>query len=65
MSRLDEAIASAAYILDSLKTLRNIYETGSCNECSCSKLCQVCPKPGQMGRYNCPFFVKEEKDGKL
>ena len=58
MDRLDKAIADVGYILDSLKTLRDIYETHDCNECG-NQDCGYCPKPGQMVRYNCPHY--EEK----
>ena len=61
MSKLDDAIANTAYILDSLRVLRSIYETGDCNDCGV-KTCKFMPDPGQMVRYNCPFYVKE-RDG--
>lgn len=57
MSNLDNAIKDVAYILDSLMALRNIYQTGSCNDCGAVKTCEYVPKPGQMVRYNCPFYV--------
>lgn len=59
MNKLDEAIANTAYIYDSLRALREIIETGSCNECNVRKSCKLVPKCGEMVRYNCPFFVKE------
>jgi len=37
MGRLDDAIASTAYILDSLMALRNIHESGCCNDCTIKK----------------------------
>lgn len=58
--RLDKAIADTAYILDCLMALRNIYETGCCNECTFAHGCTHEPKLGQMVRYNCPFFEREE-----
>ena len=60
MSRLDEAIASVAYILDCLMAYRNIVESGDCNICK-NKDCQWKPKPGQLVRYNCPFYTKKEE----
>jgi hypothetical protein len=57
MSNFDNAIKDVAYILDSLMALRNIHQTGSCNECGAVKTCEYAPKPGQMVRYNCPFYV--------
>lgn len=59
MNKLDEAIANTTYILDSLRALREIRETGSCNECKIRKVCAVVPKCGQMVRYNCPFFEED------
>ena len=59
MSRLDDAISQTAHILDCLMELRNIYECGCCNDCGISVICDFKPKPGQMVRYNCPFYEKE------
>lgn len=39
MSRLDDAIANVAYILDSLMALRNIHDSGSCNDCGIIMVC--------------------------
>ena len=61
MTKLDEAIANTAYILDSLIALRNIYKTGCCNDCEIAKACQCVPKAGQVVRYNCPFYVRKDK----
>ena len=61
MSKLDEAIASVAYISDALMAYRNIVETGrDCNQCGAKKTCGYVPKPGQLVRYNCPLYVSEE-----
>ena len=60
-NRLDKAIADVAYILDTLIAYRNIIQTGDCNRCGISKECNVKPKPGEIVRYNCMFYV--EKDG--
>ena len=59
MSRLDDTIANAAYILDTLIVYRNIVETGNCNSCK-NKNCQWKPKLGQIARYNCPHYKAEE-----
>ena len=62
MSRLAEVIGNVGYILDCLMALRNIHQTGCCNDCrGRSTGCGYLPKPGQMVRYNCPFYQKEEK----
>lgn len=63
MARLDQIIANQAYILDSLMTLRDIYKTGDCNICAVKKECGYCPKPGEMVRYNCPFYQAEGENG--
>ena len=59
MDRLDKAIADIAYILDTLMAYRNIVQTGDCNRCKIKKERGVCPKPGEMVRYNCMFYVAE------
>lgn len=59
MNRLDNIISDVAYILDSLRLLRNIQSTGDCNECKAKRDCPFAPKPGQMVRYNCFAFVGE------
>ena len=58
MNKLDDTIASVAYILDTLMAYRNIVETGCCNDCMCAKSCKYLPKLGQMVRYNCPFYER-------
>ena len=58
MDKLDNAIAHVSYIFDCLTALRNILETGDCNNCG-AKDCICKPKVGQMVRYNCPFYVKD------
>lgn len=62
MNRLDDTIANVAYILDSLMALRNIYDSGSCNDCGISAICNFKPKLGQMVRYNCPFYEREGEE---
>lgn len=59
MARLDKEIARQACILDCLMALRDIYKTGDCNICASRKGCEYVPKPGQMVRYNCPFYKAE------
>lgn len=59
MSRLDDAISDVAYIFDCLMALREIHNSGSCNDCETRSICKCKPKPGQMVRYNCPFWAKE------
>lgn len=61
MSRLDDAIANTAYILDCLRLLRLITDAGNCNECGKSKSCIAKPEVGQMVVYNCPFYEQKGK----
>lgn len=62
MSKLDDAIANVAYILDALMAYRNMVESGDCNNCKVQSKCEVKPKLGQLVRYNCPFYQRGEQD---
>lgn len=55
--RLDKTISDVAYILDNLILLRQIQQTGNCNNCK-NKNCGHIPRAGQMVRYNCPFYKR-------
>ena len=61
MDKLNNVIAETGYVLDCLTALRNILETGDCNNCR-AKDCSYKPKVGQMVRYNCPFYEKSGGD---
>ena len=61
MSRLDEAIADVAYILDVLTAHREIVRSGCCNDCEKRRTCEYVPDPGQLVRYNCPFYERTNK----
>jgi len=63
MDRLNNIISEIGYVLDCLRNLKDIYKTGDCNNCN-TKECYVKPKPGQMVRYNCPFYIKESEENK-
>ena len=60
MNRIDNIIAEIAYILDSLRVLREIQAAGNCNTCAGRSECEYCPRLGQMVRYNCPFYKEVE-----
>ena len=60
MGKLDKAIADVCYILDTLLAYRKIVQTGDCNSCKIKKECDACPKPGELVRYNCMFYVAKE-----
>lgn len=55
MDTLNNLIAIYGYILDCLRALRDICDSGSCNDCGVKK-CIYKPKAGQIARYNCPFY---------
>ena len=59
--RLNKTISDISYILDSLIILRQIQNTGDCNICASKRKCEYVPKPGHMGRYNCPFYKAENE----
>lgn len=59
MAKIDDAIATQAYILDVLMAYRDISKLPTCNECEAKRDCPYAPKPGQMVRYNCYAFVGE------
>jgi hypothetical protein len=61
--KLDKAISEVSYVLDSLMLLRQIYQTGDCNVCG-NRKCGYMPKPGQIVRYNCPFYKAKAGDKK-
>lgn len=62
MSRLDDAIADVAYVLDSLMALRNIYQMAKdCNDCG-NEDCPNKPKPGQQITFNCPIWREKDEN---
>lgn len=64
MNRLDKTIDDVRYTLECLTVLREIQETGDCNICK-NRECAYRPSYGQLPRYNCPFYIKTEKDESL
>jgi len=50
------------YLHDCLLALKNIQDCGNCNVCASKTDCQYEPRPGQMARYNCPFYKKEGEE---
>lgn len=63
MNKLDDTIYNVAYILDTLTAYRSIVESGNCNDCVIKNSCKYAPKPGQLVRYNCPFYEERKTDG--
>ena len=58
--RIDDSIYNIQYILSCLRAYRDIVNSGCCNECKNNNNCKYAPAPGQLVRYNCPFFVKND-----
>lgn len=48
-------------LVEWLKLLKEILDSGDCNECGIRKVCNILPKLGELVRYNCPMFVSMEK----
>lgn len=46
---------------DRLKLLKEIVDSGSCNDCGYSSKCYSRPRPGQIIRFNCPMYRRERK----
>lgn len=59
MKQLEKAIAKEAFILDNLRLLQQILDSGDCNVCVKKNECKYAPKLGEMVRYNCPFYEKK------
>ena len=50
---LKELEAEHRQMAEWLKALKEIWDSGDCNDCLHSKNCTIRPKLGQMVRYNC------------
>lgn len=62
MNKIEELIAQKNYELQCLMSLKEIYDSGSCNDCAAQKSCKMSPKLGELVRYNCyDYKPKEEK----
>ena len=59
MARIDDVIATQAYILDVLIAYREISKLPDCNDCAVKNNCIHAPKAGQMVRHNCFAFVSK------
>ena len=55
VDKIDELIHGVGYLLDVLRSYRDIIHSGSCNDCQ-NRKCGYCPEAGQLVRYNCPFW---------
>lgn len=47
---------------DWLCLLRDILNSGDCNDCKNKNSCSIAPKPGQQVRYNCAFYQNEKDE---
>lgn len=61
MSSINDAVATVGNIFDLLCACREILESGCCNDCGKKMDCEYCPKPGQLVRFNCPFYEQEDE----
>lgn len=59
MNKLDVVIANISYLLEVLRSYKEIIKSGNCNTCDYKLTCDYRPKAGQLVRYNCPFYVEE------
>ena len=50
-------------IADYLRLTKDIIKCGDCNVCA-NKDCGYKPNPGQMVRYNCPFYCENKTEVK-
>lgn len=41
-----------------LKVLKEIWDSGDCNDCKFSGHCAIQPKVGQLVRYNCYHYIR-------
>ena len=58
-TRIDVTINALEYIASCLRGYKAITDTGGCNECADRKTCSKRPRWGQIVRYNCMFFKRE------
>ena len=56
MDNLSDVIKQQSYILECIKTLQEIVESGCCNNCNKMDKCEYAPELGKLQRYNCPFY---------
>lgn len=61
-TRIDVTINALEYIASCLRGYKAITETGGCNECADRKTCSKRPKWGQIVRFNCMFFKRENNE---
>ena len=55
-----ESVSEYRKLIDYLKLLKRILDSGDCNVCAIRECCNVVPELGEMVRYNCPMFVRKE-----
>ena len=61
-TRIDVTINALEYIASCLRGYKAIIDTGGCNECADRKTCSKRPKWGQIVRFNCMFFKRENNE---
>ena len=61
-TEVDKVISDLYWVIDCLKAYQEITQSGCCNDCCIAKACQCKPKPGELVRYNCVFYMRKGKD---
>ena len=56
----NECASEHRQLAEWLKALKEIWDSGSCNDCKFSGHCEIQPKLGQLARFNCYHFSKRE-----
>lgn len=54
-----ECASDHRQLMEWLKALKEIWDSGDCNDCLHSKNCTIRPKLGQMVRYNCYQYERK------
>ena len=60
----EQLISLYRQLAEWLKALKEIWDSGDCNDCLHSKNCTIRPKLGQMVRYNC-YQYERRIDGEV
>lgn len=58
--RYENAYSALRYAMECMDALKEILESGNCNDCAAGKTCQYRPGLGNLVRFNCPHYKKQE-----
>ena len=59
-TRIEKIMSDQYYIWQCLRAYNEIIKSGDCNDCANKNNCKYAPAPGELVRYNCPFYKKED-----